>query len=469
MPYMMIEDFSGGLDLRKSAETAKPGTLRSLKNAYVTAGGEIMKRYTLTSYGSAPAGTHGVAFKDNKLVVFGTAASMAGLPPSTVYQQLDTAKTIDRILDAHPFGSKLYTVARMTDGSIEHFLDATKTTAKGTNIRPHKRKMYSIDSRNLWFSAVNDAADWSGTGSGGIDVSTEDSGSPDLVGIEAYYGHLALFGRNSVQVWAMDPDPALNTQQQVLGNVGLVAPNAVARYGNGDVLFLSHTGIRSLRARDSSNAAILNDIGSPVDPMVYDLRAVLNDATVDRITALVDPLSGHFWLVWGKRVLILSYYPNSKVSAWSVYEFPVTPDYVTLAGSRIVFRAGNELFVYGTLPVSGSVFDPNSPLGTDPAMFDSTPVEIITPMIDLQQPATQKDWNGIDVACEGTWDVFVNPDHLQPAVWQKVGTVNGSSFNHGSIPLGMSGTHMQVKLVSVGAGKHSLASIGLHFEGGEDS
>lgn len=35
-----------------------------------------------------------------------------------------------------------------------------------------------------------------------------------------------------------------------------------------DVFFLSESGIRSLRARDSSNAAFASDIGNPIDTLI---------------------------------------------------------------------------------------------------------------------------------------------------------------------------------------------------------
>ena len=44
MAYVLIEDFRGGLDARRSDVTATPGTLITLKNAHITRGGEIEKR-----------------------------------------------------------------------------------------------------------------------------------------------------------------------------------------------------------------------------------------------------------------------------------------------------------------------------------------------------------------------------------------------------------------------------------------
>ena len=44
MPYIVVENFKGGIDGRRMDVTATPGTLTELKNAHITRGGEIEKR-----------------------------------------------------------------------------------------------------------------------------------------------------------------------------------------------------------------------------------------------------------------------------------------------------------------------------------------------------------------------------------------------------------------------------------------
>lgn len=474
MGYLLIDDFSLGVDRRKSNVTARPGSLRTLRNAYITAGGEIEKRKTFTSIGTLPAGTHGVGFVGGQVKVFGTGSFPGGLPANVGYQQLSIGGglTISRVLDVTRFGTKGYIIARMSDNSIEQFFDGANIAAmsdQGTAARAHKTKMYVADGNNLRFSTVADPADWAGTGSGLIDVTTQDSGMADLVGIEQYYNQLALMGRNTIQVWMMDPDPAQNTLIQSLDNIGLVAPNGLARYGNGDVLFLSQSGIRSLRARDSSNAAVLNDIGSPIDSIIAAKRALLTPDEAEKIMALVDPLTGHFWLIWKNEVHVLSYYPNSKVTAWSSFDLPWEVDAAALANQRLVLRAGNELFIYGSVPGSGSPLDPNVPLGVSEALYDDTPAEIITPMIDLGKPATKKTWGGIDLSVEGLWDVYVSPDYNNPTAWTKIATVDKPTFGDERIPIDMTSTHICVRLVSTNDGPAKVSSLMIHHDLGDDS
>lgn len=481
MPYILVQDFAGGIDLRKSALTAPPGTLRELQNGLVNAGGEIEKRKTFTTLGALPAGlTHGLAFQDGNLVVFGTEVpiTVGALPANVVYRQLapGDATTVDAILDVQLFNSKFYVIARMSDASVRHFYDGTlvpDTQVQGTNVRSHKAKLYAVDGQNIRFSAILSATDWTvGAGNGVIDVTTEDAGATDLVGIEQYYNALALFARTSVQIWQMDPDPALNALIQVLGNVGLVAPNAVVRYGNGDVLFLSDTGIRSLRARDSSNAAALTDVGSPIDSLIQTARSTLTTAAAEKIGSVVDPLTGRVWFVWGADVYVLSAFPNTKVSAWSRFQLSDEVSDVVLANSRIAVRSGDNLLIYGSTPSGGlNPFDPNAAIGVGPANYDASVVTVETPFFDASTPAATKLWQGLDVTCTGTWDVYANPSaHPGNATsWTKVASLSGSTWESGRIPLEFQSPRIALRFQSTGTGPATLSSLALHYTGGEAS
>ena len=44
MPYVLVEDFKGGIDTRRTVVTSVPGSCVTLTNAHITRGGEIEKR-----------------------------------------------------------------------------------------------------------------------------------------------------------------------------------------------------------------------------------------------------------------------------------------------------------------------------------------------------------------------------------------------------------------------------------------
>jgi len=487
MPYLMIENFSAGIDLRKSWLTAPPGTLRDLKNAVITAGGEIQKRKTLTSLGVFPAETMGLGWlpTNHTAVTFGTVAeaSLTGpLPPYTTYHRLTPpgAALPVEILDVQLFQQKLYVVARMDDGTVKHFYDGAAVVdanAKGSVIRAFKSKLYALDAQNLRFSKLLTATDWTDTlsGAGVIDLTTADGGAIDGVGLEEYFGSLAVFGRTSVQVWDMDPDPALSTLRQTLGGVGLMAPQALARFGSGDVLFLSDTGIRSLRVRDNSLSASVNDVGAPIDPLVIARRSAFDPGipgAAGKLVGLVDPLTGNFWLTWGTEAFVLAHYPSSKISAWSRFDFGPDVETAVVCGSRVTLRAANELLIYGSYVTGQNPFSPNAtvaPLGV--VSEDSSEVVIETPFMDAGSPADVKDWRGIDLSCAGTWEIHVCVDPMipegNPRSWTYLGQITGPTWPLGRLPIEMRSTHIAFKLVNRTAEAASVAAVALHYNPGE--
>jgi hypothetical protein len=480
MAYVMIDDFAGGIDLRKAAITAPAGTLRRLDNAVISPGGEIQKRKTFSQYAELPAGTTGLAFDGENLVVFGLDVAPAIMPAYITYQRLLPTLpgyVLGQILDVQFFGGALYVIAQMDNGDVLHFyggVHVPDTQVQGKSIYAHKKKLYATDGPNIRASALLNATDWTvGAGNMIIDVTTEDAAGTSLVATEAYFSYLALFGRSSIQLWSMASDPTQNQIAQTLGQIGLVARRGVARYGNGDVLFLSDTGIRSLRSRDSSNSASINDVGSPVDTLVSDRRAVLTDSTADAIRAFVDPLSGRFWLVWGSEVFVLSTFPNSNISAWSLFKVGATVNDAIVANSNIVLRVGNSVRVYGTLTniVGQSPFSFNAQVNfAAVANYDATQAVAETPFMDAGRPATVKEWTALDMSVVGTWDVEVNPDPLTlPAKWIKVATVDKPTWGHGRVPIDMHSTHIAVRLTSTNTGEAKISNMAVHFNAGEAS
>lgn len=481
MAYTLIADFASGVDLRKSTVTAKAGSLRVLSNGFVNAGGEIEKRRRLAQLSAlAPGDTFGLAGRNNEMFVFGTKdPATVSVPAPLKYHQLvlpgTVTATIARILDVEVFNNRFYVIARFIDGVVRHFYDgAFVADGAGSNARAYKSKLYAVDGELIRHSAVGDPTNWTtGTGAGFIDGTTQDVGAADFVGLESYYNNLALFGRRAVQVWAMDPDPAKNQLVQVLGNIGLIAPNAAARYGNGDVLFLSDTGIRSIRARDASNAAILNDVGSPIDPVIVSRRLSLDAASAEKIKAMIDPLTGHFWLVWGATIYVLAYYPSTKITAWSTFDLPVAADYVSAAGSRIAVRAGDAVYVYGGADDPTHAFDNYVPALTLAGEYDDTACVFQTPFLDMGSPATVKRFEGIDVACEGVWKIEACPDHTadlsNPSAWTTIATVAGTTYSFDRIPFDVQGTHIAIRATSQTTGPARVGAIAVHHDGGVSS
>ena len=74
--YLLIENFNSGMDSRKMALTAKPGTLQELTNCHITRGGEIEKRKAFVPIATLPTGqTFGLHGANGQLWTFGSASN----------------------------------------------------------------------------------------------------------------------------------------------------------------------------------------------------------------------------------------------------------------------------------------------------------------------------------------------------------------------------------------------------------
>lgn len=126
MPYLLIEDFKNGLDVRKSSVTAPPGTLLELENAHITRGGEIEKRQAFAVLTQLPAGlVKGMAGAPGVLYLFGQDDLPAGFQFNTtgnasglnvVYQKLGlptgiTTAELVKITSVEFWGDKPFVVA----------------------------------------------------------------------------------------------------------------------------------------------------------------------------------------------------------------------------------------------------------------------------------------------------------------------------------------------------------------------
>lgn len=332
-----------------------------------------------------------------------------------------------------------------------------------------REKMYAGAGSILHMSAVQNPSYWTpgGTatdeiGAGFKNIAASNSSSYRITALARYYDRLAVFTPDTVQTWYLDPDPDLVVQTQVLENTGTECPKSVAQFGDSDIFYLDTSGIRSLRARDSSNAAATTDIGVPIDDLLAAKLAGMTAAQKNRVIGLINPADKRFWLIMDDEVFVYSYYPNSKVNAWTRYEISSTiggarTDYIVDAAltfdRRVFLRAGNTILCYGgwhRVPV-----------------YDETQANAWLPMLDANAPTAEKDWRGIDAALTGAWDVSVSFDPLREEVFDTVANLTQTTFGLRRIPAKHKSSHVGLKFRSRG-GRAILSSVVIHFDGKMD-
>jgi hypothetical protein len=326
-------------------------------------------------------------------------------------------------------------------------------SAMGTYALVYKNRIYVAAYNIVRYSQVNDYDDFTdatpSSGAGFFAVAGA-SGSSRIVALAPYQDRVAIFARDFVVTYFLNADDTQNAFDQNIGETGTEAAGSVIAYGNRDLFYLDEIGVRSLQARDSSNTATVNDIGTLVDPYVAALRASLQPAKTRSAKAVIEPRDGLYMLAIGSEVVVLSRYPSSSITAWTVLKpgYEIT-DFVRL-GSDLYARSGNTIYAYGGL--------------TGDQYVDANSAVVELPFLDIKTPATYKHLTGADLFAKGTWEMRILTDPNDETVQPLVTRITGVSANLGAIAAGLKASIFAVKLTCTSSGEASLSQAIIHHD-----
>lgn len=322
----------------------------------------------------------------------------------------------------------------------------------GRFVKTISRKMFALSGTIAHFSGLDQPTKFNteAIGAGFVDMSKEDRLESDLIGVATYNQYVAIFSARSILIYFFDPDPALTRKSQVLANTGTAHPRTITQFGDADVFYLDTTGLRSLRARDSSQAAATSDIGIPVDELVRaEVEALVGD-DLNRVFGVIEPRDGRFWLIIKDRIYVFSYFPGSRVSAWTTYTPGFIVDDVVVFRGRIYLRSGDAIYVYG---------------GLTPALtYDATESEVWFPFLDANKPTDEKTWTAVDAAVRGTWEVRMGFNVNNEDASDKIATITETTYGYRSIPAQGRSTHASLRMRSQGEGYAKLGAAVIHYE-----
>ena len=447
-----------------------------------------------------------------------------------------------------PVVGELYTITLLdtVTGILTQVGAGDVTNLAATFCFTYGNKEYLLASEKVFFSEIGEPTKWNnpnGIGNGNVTMTDQFSTPENLVAIAPYQGRLAFFSRQTTQIWQVDADPANWAQLQVMQNIGCVAPLSVQPLGNLDVLFLSDGGVRSLRARDSSLNAYVDDVGSPIDSYVatlvdaaftgvtvvyttgvftdvahglaegaavefkagtlpgglaenttYFVRDVTDDTfkiasypeglalvftvsngasimyrkSLGGACAIVEPVSGQYWLYFDGVIYALSYYPSAKVQAWSKLlptlgasqATAFVPSKFTVWRGRVYCRAVDNLgdpyiICYGD-PDGGS------------ASYDDAVVTAELPWMALKTPGTRKTAEGLSVAITGAWTFKGCMDPQSAPIYETITSITGTSFDINRIAWTAQGTHLKIQAITTGSTAAVLSSLLVNYEQNEE-
>lgn len=448
MGTIWVRGFKGGLDTRSLPETAPGGTLMRGTDGHINRGGEFEQRADFVEeFDLSAFDTAGLVSTPTGLYIFSGAtppdalSSMLGNPTSTFpgglrhqVLALPGGTPLVSITSATLFKGKLAVVGEFSDGSRHIFYDGERVTdalappnAAGSGkprvLATYREKLFATALSLLYTSAVGDPMDFgSGTGAGDsvIEMASHAGGTSYLSGLARFDDYLAVFSPRTIQIWFMDPDPALSRQVQVLDATGTSAPRSVTKFGDGDVFYLDQSGVRSLRSRGVTNSAGTIDVGSAIDGIILPALAETGATQVTRAVGLVEPRDGRFWLSLDKRIFVLSFFPSADISAWTEYKPGFSVDDMVVHGPRVWLRSGDKLYSYGGI-------------GRDLVYSSDVRAEMWTPYLSADEPFRAKSMTGIDAAVRGHWDVGMAVDPLTPGAEDFIARLTESTYARGTI------------------------------------
>jgi hypothetical protein len=310
--------------------------------------------------------------------------------------------------------------------------------------------MYRLDGKYLRFSGVNnpaqnDPSSVTEPGAGFINLALNDPEGEQLVSMEVYYGDMAILARLQTQIWTLDPDPSLDTLKQLL-RIGTLTPNSVVQFGTGDILFLSDSGVRSLKAQYINLAASVSDVGSAVDlALIPTMRG--DPGAAYRAVSTVQPIQGRYWLAIGGTIYVLSYFPAGSITAWSTFDPGFTVKCFAVVDNAVYcLDTDNNIYLYGGLT------------GND---YDSCLVTVRTPHMNAGDPTQSKRIKSIGVMCQGQWSVSVGMLPNNTEAFELAATIQDNTYGLMSIPFAGYGTHFAAHLEHQAPGPALMAA--LHF------
>jgi hypothetical protein len=336
------------------------------------------------------------------------------------------------------------------------YIGTPRASGMGTIIFVNKQRVYSPAGSFLWYSKLNDATNFNdnvdpASGSGFIDVSVLTDGSDPITGLAVYAGYTAIFTTKTVLLYFLDPDATAVSLFQQLPNTGTFAGLSALAYGL-DTFYLDVSGVRSLRARDASDTAILNDIGTPLDTFLQEWVQSVGNGVTGAALALIEPFDNRYWLVIGSRIFVLSLFQTAGISAWSYYDFGLTLTAFARIYNRLYARAGDTVYLYG------------GPGGTTYPAAGSLDQSIALPFMSAQSPTLFKEWVSFDTANFGAWTLtfLVDPDDETLEVLG--GTVVDSTYSGAMNALVGRTPLFAIRFDCSSGGKTTLSNFSAHYD-----
>ena len=151
---------------------------------------------------------------------------------------------------------------------------------------------FGADGSTIYWSDLLIGHDWSGGTSGSINISKVwPDGHDEIVALAAHNGALIIFGKHSIVVYNGAEAPAEMALADTVAGVGCVDRDTV-QYTGSDVLFLSHTGLKSFGRTIQEKSMPISSLS---DTITKDIISLLQNE-IEFYRSVYSPEEGFYLL-----------------------------------------------------------------------------------------------------------------------------------------------------------------------------
>jgi hypothetical protein len=411
------------------------------------AGGQTVTVSALAGTGATPNGYAVVTASTGDFNI--AAPAMSG----GVTTSAGTAQVVTATIIGTPESVDLFTIS--INGTP--YISTGRASATGTSLFVASKRVFSTAGSLLAWCALSSPTVWAqnaatglAAGDGFLNVADDAEGSEPLVGVGLYlFNQAAAMTRRNIRLYNLDTDATQIGLVQPVNNTGTLAARSVLAFGSIDLFYLADSGIRSLRPRQTTNAAYMDDIGTAIDPFVQANVATLNSATVARACSVMEPLDDRYWLAVGPYIYILSYFPSAQISAWTYCNpgFSVT-DFARVY-NQLYVRAADTIYLYGG--AAGTTY----PNAGELIAYADTPFLAATPPGHFMI-------QGYDQAAVGEWAVSLLPNPNNASITVDIGTLDNITYSEDDTGTVGRSTHAALTFTCSAAGYAALVNMNLH-------
>jgi hypothetical protein len=437
------------------------------------------------------------------------------------------------------FGTVYNTLSFNTDDIISIFLNDSSTgyqTLIGggqvTGITPNftftfDQKTYVLGNYTVYMSAIDQPTIWNdpnASGNGNVALADFYGTQQTLLAAAPFQGRIAFFARSCVQIYNINADIAQWNRSQVMQNTGTVAAQSVQSIGDLDVMYLADTGFRSLRARETTLNAFVDDVGSPIDTLVNHPTAPTSAC------AIVEPKTMRYWCFLDGYIYVLSRFLANQITAWSRYiptydtektasaaTYPeiasafvgftgltvgrtyffvkganetgmlyATGQLLTSSGTFVATQTTAIMFGTAGASVTGKLYEatPFTPTqflinngqvwardasrfyqygGSDGVTYDYSQGNGATTWLDLDAPTALKKGRGLDTAFSGNFSFLLGTNNLVGTM-KEVFNGNQVTFQKGKYAISLDGYHVKFQFKTLDNNAAKVSSVIFNYD-----